>query len=72
MVGIPSKKEVVQTVKQELLSSNLNVVSKAQYEAQEAKVETAEMNLIKIQSMADNLDFDALPDKGALIQENLR
>lgn len=72
MVGVSSTKEVVQIVKSELSPAEINVVSKAQYEAQEAKVERAQMTLVKLQSMADNLDFEALPDKGALIQENLR
>lgn len=72
VVGVSSTKKVVQIVKTELPPAEMNVVSKAQYEAQEAKVEKAQMTLAKLQSMADNLDFEALPDKGALIQENLR
>lgn len=49
-----------------------NFVSRAEYEAMRSRVDNLEMDVIKLQSMADNLDFETLPDKGLMIKNRLR
>lgn len=66
-VGEPSTVNISEDV-----DTTKNVVSRSEYEAMRSRVDNLEMDFVKLQSMADNLDFETLPDKGLMIQNRLR